>query len=73
MDTYLVGVCSNIRLCIDVEFTTLILLHKDKITNELKNKLQTKTKEILKLEQVPDDKLTPAFDNSIKSLIGSGE
>ena len=27
-----------------------------------------KTKEILKLEQVPDDKLTPAFDNSIKSL-----
>ena len=45
-----------------------ILLHKDKITNELKNKLQTKTKEILKLEQVPDDKLTPAFDNSIKSL-----
>ena len=32
MDTYLLGVCSNIRLCIDVEFTTLILLHEDKYT-----------------------------------------
>jgi thiamine biosynthesis lipoprotein ApbE len=45
-----------------------ILLHKDDITNEVKKKIQTKTKEILKIEQIPDDKLTHAFDNSIKSL-----
>lgn len=45
-----------------------ILLHKNDITDELKKKIQTKTKKILKIEQIPDDKLTHAFDNSIKSL-----
>jgi len=45
-----------------------VILHKDKITEELKRKLQIKTKQILEKEQIPDNKLTKVFDNSIKSL-----
>jgi len=47
---------------------TKVILHKDKITDELKKRLQTKAKEILKKNQIPDEKLTKVFDNSIKSL-----
>jgi hypothetical protein len=72
-DTYCQNLC-NVFKSVAIKERVLskdgskVMLHKDKITEELKRKLQIKTKQTLEKEQIPDNKLTKVFDNSIKSL-----
>lgn len=50
------------------ELKGVITIKKEQITEVLKNKLWNKTLERMKTELPQDEKLTPAFDNSISAL-----
>ena len=56
------------KIKVKKELKSIITIKKEKITEVLKNKLWNKTLERMNKELTPDDKLTPAFDNSISAL-----
>jgi uncharacterized protein YaaW (UPF0174 family) len=56
------------KIKVKKELKSVITIKKEKITEVLKNKLWNKTLERMNKELTPDDKLTPAFDNSISAL-----
>jgi hypothetical protein len=55
------------KIKVKKELKSVITIKKEKITEVLKNKLWNKTLERMNKELIPDDKLTPAFDVTIKN------
>ena len=56
------------KIKVKKELKGVITIKKEKLTEVLKHKLWNKTLERMNKELIPDNKLTPAFDNSISGL-----